>query len=100
MPKIYSEVGRGSTIKLYLPRHRGDAADEEPAAALSEAHEAEAGEVVVVVEDEPVVRSLIVEVLAELGYRALEAEDGPSGLALLEQLPRVDLLITASACRG
>jgi CheY-like chemotaxis protein len=50
--------------------------------------------VVLVVEDEPVVRGLIVEVLSELGYRALEAHDGPSGVALLGSTPRVDLLIT------
>jgi len=55
---------------------------------------AELPEVVVVVEDEAVVRGLIVEVLEELGYRALEAHDGPSGAALLESLQRVDLLIT------
>jgi CheY-like chemotaxis protein len=92
--KIYSEVGQGTTIKLYLPRYRGATVEEEPAPGLKDAHAAEAGEVVVVVEDEPVVRGLIVEVLIELGYRALEAHDGPSGMALLESTPRVDLLIT------
>jgi CheY-like chemotaxis protein len=61
---------------------------------LAEAPAAEHGEVIVVVEDEPVVRGLVVEVLGELGYRALEAHDGPSGVALLERTPRVDLLIT------
>jgi PAS domain S-box-containing protein len=92
--KIYSEVGQGTTIKLYLPRHRGEAAEEESAPELSEAHAAEAGETVVVIEDEPVVRGLIVEVLHELGYRALEASDGAAGLALVQATPRVDLLIT------
>ena len=46
------------------------------------------------VEDEPVVRSLILEVLADLGYRALEAVDGPSGLKILESKLRIDLLVT------
>ena len=45
-------------------------------------------------DDEAVVRDLIVEVLAELGYRALEAQDGPSGLKLLQSRERIDLLVT------
>ncbi len=92
--KIYSEVGRGTTVKLYLPRHRGATVEEETTPGLSEAPAAQEGEVVLVVEDEPVVRGLIVEVLTELGYHALEAHDGPSGVALLEASPRLDLLVT------
>jgi PAS domain S-box-containing protein len=92
--RIYSEQGRGTTIKLYLPRHHGEVEQEPAASGLTQEHEAQRGEVVVVIDDEPVVRGLIVEVLAELGYRALDAEDGPSGLALLESTPRVDLLVT------
>jgi PAS domain S-box-containing protein len=92
--KIYSEPGEGTTIKLYLPRHRGEALDEEVTSELVVARTAEDGEVVVVIEDEPVVRGLIVEVLAELGYKALEAADGLSGLELLRTAPRVDLLVT------
>ena len=49
---------------------------------------------VLVVEDEPVIRDLIVEVLEDLGYRALEAADGPSGLKILQSRKRIDLLIT------
>ncbi len=92
--KIYSEKGKGTTIKLFLPRHRGDAQEEESAPQLSIDHLAEAGETVLVVEDEPVVRGLIVEVLGELGYAAIEAEDGPSGLAILQSQQRIDLLVT------
>lgn len=92
--KIYSEIDRGTTIKLYLPRHDGQVEEEPEMGGLSEAHSTQDGEVVVVIDDEPVVRGLIVEVLGELGYQALEAEDGPSGLALLEATPRVDLLVT------
>jgi CheY-like chemotaxis protein len=92
--KIYSEPGEGTTIKLYLPRHRGEALDEEVTSELVVARTAEDGEVVVVIEDEPVVRGLIVEVLAELGYKALEAADGLSGLELVRTAPRVDLLVT------
>ncbi|MFD0463133.1 PAS domain S-box protein [Microvirga aerilata] len=92
--RIYSEVGRGTTVKIYLPPYHGEVADEAAATALNETHRAEIGETVLVVEDEPVVRSLILEVLADLGYRALEAVDGPSGLKVLESKQRIDLLVT------
>jgi CheY-like chemotaxis protein len=49
---------------------------------------------VLVVEDEPVIRDLIVEVLQDLGYRALEAPDGLSGLRILQSRKRIDLLVT------
>lgn len=92
--KIYSEEGNGTTFKLYLPRFRGTAEEEEPLPELSEKHLTHEGEVVVVVEDETLVRELIVEVLGELGYRVLQAADGTSGVQLLERLERVDLLVT------
>jgi PAS domain S-box-containing protein len=92
--KIYSEVGQGTTIKIYLPRYRGETDAEIEAATLAEAPRAESGETVLVVEDEPVVRSLIIEVLEDLGYRPLEAADGPEGLKLLQSRRRIDLLIT------
>ena len=93
--RIYSELGRGTAIKLYLPRHHGEA---EVADAVGngpdDAHRAEEGEVVLVVEDETAVRNLVVEVLQDLGYRAVEAADGPTGLSLLQSAMRVDLLVT------
>lgn len=92
--RIYSEVGRGTTVKLYLPRYRGEEDPEEPERILEELPKADAGEVVLVVEDEPVVRGLIVEVLSELGYRAIEANDGPKGVEILQSKRRIDLLIT------
>ncbi len=92
--RIYSEVGQGTTVKLYLPRYRGEDDVEEVAPSLKELPGADAGEVVLVVEDEPVVRGLIVEVLRELGYRAIEASDGPKGLEILQSRQRIDLLIT------
>ena len=91
--KIESVVGIGTTFILYLPRYGEDEASAlEPAA--TQGFEGSSGETVLVVEDEPVVRSLIVEVLEELGYRALEAADGLSGLEILESSKRIDLLIT------
>ena len=93
--RIYSEPGRGTTFKLYLPREREAAAENaDPEAAEARLPKADAGETVLVVEDEPTVRLLVTETLQELGYRALEAHDGPAGLALLQSSARVDLLVT------
>jgi CheY-like chemotaxis protein len=92
--KIYSELGKGTTVKLYLPRHRGAADAEEPLPQLVEARASSESEVVLVVEDESVVRELIVEVLNDLGYHALQAADGVTGLELLQTTRKIDLLVT------
>jgi PAS domain S-box-containing protein len=92
--KIYSELGKGTTVKLYLPRHRGRVEDDTPLPDLTAAHNSNAHETVMVVEDELVVRTLIVEVLNDLGYRSLEAADGPSGLEMLRSERLIDLLVT------
>jgi hypothetical protein len=90
---IDSRIGQGTTVRLYLPRHRGDSAA--PDASMAKAADyAATGETVLVVEDEPVVRGVILEMLAEQGYRMLEAVDGPSGLDMLRGRQRIDLLIT------
>lgn len=91
--RIYSEVGEGTTVKLYLPRHYGAADEPEPERADTESEKAQ-GEVVLVVEDEHAVRDLVVEVLRDLGYQALEAVDGPSGLRMLQSDMHIDLLVT------
>ena len=90
---IESEVGRGTTVNLYLPRHHGQAEDGDADETVA-APRPGSGESVLVVEDEAVVRTLIVEVLHDLGYRALEAADGPAGLRLLQSSERIDLLVT------
>ena len=91
--QIESEPGRGTTVHLCLPRFQGEA-DDETAADATRAALAESGETVLVIEDEPVVRGLVVEVLADLGYRAVEAVDGPQGLEIVQSAQRIDLLIT------
>ncbi|HEY0043978.1 MAG TPA: PAS domain S-box protein [Allosphingosinicella sp.] len=92
--RIYSEPGHGTTFKIYLPRHLGVADEtEDQAEALTEQH-AGSGEIVLVVEDEHSVRDLVVDVLRDLGYHALEAVDGPSGLALIQSGARIDLMVT------
>ncbi|RKH68543.1 PAS domain-containing hybrid sensor histidine kinase/response regulator [Corallococcus llansteffanensis] len=100
--QLYSQAGQGTTVKLYLPRYVGERKAEEAQepGGLTDAHVAEAGETVLVVEDEEVIRALIVEVLRELGYRALEAGDGTEGLRLLRSTPRLDLLVTDMGLPG
>jgi PAS domain S-box-containing protein len=91
--EIESAPGRGTTVRLCLPRFAGES-DDEAAGASDSAAPAEAGETVLVIEDEPVVRGLVVEVLADLGYRVIEAVDGPQGLEIVQSAQRIDLLIT------
>ncbi len=92
--RIHSEVGRGTTVCLYLPRHRGEAETAEAAPELADAPRAEAGQTVLVVDDEPTVRMLVTEVLEDLGYTAIEAADGAAGLKVLQSDVRIDLLVT------
>lgn len=91
--RIKSVVGEGTRMCLYLPRHAGplDTPDE-PAAPRD--NQAGHGETVLVIDDEPAIRMLVVEMLTDSGYRALEAEDGPGGLAILRSDAVIDLLIT------
>ncbi len=92
--RIYSEPGQGAMVCLYLPRHRGDAEAIEPVPELADALRSGRGETVLVVDDEPSVRMLVTEVLEELGYAAIEAADGASGLRVLRSDVRVDLLVS------
>jgi len=92
--RIVSEPGRGTTVTIYLPRYHGALPSEQASAASHEPARTERSETVLVVEDEPVVRNLVVEVLRELGYRAIEAPDGPSGLEIVRSSARIDLLVT------
>jgi PAS domain S-box-containing protein len=91
--RIYSELGQGTTMCLYLPRFSG-ALEEEGAEVVDAALEPSHGETVLVIDDEEPIRMLISDVLGEAGYRVLEAHDGPSGLKILQSETRVDLLIT------
>ena len=92
--KIYSEQGEGTTVKIYLPRLISDAEAIEaidPAQAIPGA----TGETILVVEDDDDVRAYTVEILRELGYRVLEAHDGPAALRLIDRTDvAIDLLFT------
>jgi nitrogen-specific signal transduction histidine kinase/ActR/RegA family two-component response regulator len=93
--KLYSEPGEGTTVRLYLPR----AAVEKPGAAVSVIPEpavpvTEGQALVLVVEDDVLVRRHVVAQLGSLGYRVLQAANGPEGLDLLRAHPDIDLLFT------
>ncbi|RYF93964.1 MAG: response regulator [Caulobacteraceae bacterium] len=90
--RIYSEVGKGTTMCLYLPRFHGKAEEVRRPETPTPGHGD--GETVLVIDDEPAIRALIVEVLQDSGYNAIEAADGPEGLKVLESDARIDLLVT------
>ena len=92
--RIYSEPGKGTMVCLYLPRYLGEAEEAECPADLASVGRVGTGETVLVVDDEPTVRMLVMEVLEELGYAAIEAGDGASGLRVLQSDARIDLLVT------
>ena len=92
--RIDSQVGRGTAVCLYLPRHDGESEPDVPVGPLAEAARALQGETVLVVDDEPSVRMLVAEVLEDLGYTAIEAADSVAGLKVLQSDVRIDLLVT------
>jgi CheY-like chemotaxis protein len=91
--RVYSELGEGTTMCLYLPRFAGvlEVSDGPEAVAVDASGR---GETVLVIDDEATIRMLMVEVVDELGYVTLEAADGPTGLKILQSDVRIDLLIT------
>ena len=91
--KIYSELGIGTTIKIYLPRVLAELPDAETEESSVIARGAST-ETILVVEDEDGVRSYGCETLLDLGYRVLEASHGKAGLTLLDRHPEVNLLFT------
>ena len=91
---IESEEGKGTAIQICLPRMKAEARDEEQAEAAV-APRGAGEETILLCEDDEDVRAYTVELLAELGYRVLEAADGPAALRLLDDpAARVDLLFT------
>ena len=91
--KLYSEVGQGTTVKIYLPRMSRQA-DEEPEAPFAAPPTGSKHEVVLVVEDDDDVRLFTTESLRELGFTVVQAHDAPSALKLLEIRPEVQLIFT------
>ncbi|WP_216839342.1 PAS domain S-box protein [Caulobacter sp. S45] len=91
--RIYSEVGQGASVRLYLPRHYGELEEVEHLTP-SKVEASGDGETVLVVDDEPMVRMLITELLDDAGYTTIEAGEGSEALRVLQTKARIDLLIT------
>jgi signal transduction histidine kinase len=92
--RIYSEVGKGTSMCLYLPRHYDDPNFNDTINFPEAGEPLGDGEVILVIDDEPSIRMLITDVLSDTGYSVLEASDGPGGLRVLQSAARIDLLIT------
>ncbi|WP_434573904.1 response regulator [Pseudomonas sp. Z3-8] len=90
---IDSEVDKGTTVNLYLPRFVGEEIHE-PAVATQQAPYAQDGETVLIVEDDAAVRVLVSAVLSELGYAFVEAGDANAAMPILQSNQRIDLLIS------
>ncbi len=91
--RLESVLGKGTTVRLFLPRYTEPAALPPPHAHHPDAR-TEARSTVLVVEDEAIIRALVVETLREQGHVVLEAADGPGGLQALQSVAHVDLLVT------
>jgi len=93
--RIFSRPGRGTTVRIYLPKYTGAPGAEDSAQSSLDQSPAGPGQAtVLVVDDEPAIRMLIVDVLEELGYSLLEAGDAAAGLAVLRSDQKIDLLIS------
>ena len=92
--RIDSELGHGTKVHVYLPRHVGGADPVEPPMNAAKPLRIGRGETVLVVDDEPTVRMVVTEVLNDLGYEAIEAKDGLEALKVLQSNERIDLLVT------
>jgi signal transduction histidine kinase/CheY-like chemotaxis protein len=90
--KIYSEAGDGTTVRVYLPRFRGQPSAAEVVAATPA--RGRSGECVLVVEDDDDVRAYVVETLQSSGYDVLEAGGAEGALRLIDERPDIQLLLT------
>jgi CheY-like chemotaxis protein len=101
--RIYSEVGEGTTVKLYLPRLVGAAQPAAPQGAviaLEPPRRALAGETIFLVEDDAGVRDYAIGSLEDLGYQVVAAESGDEALSILARTGRLDLLFTDVVLKG
>ena len=92
--KIYSEVGEGTTVKIYLPRYRGDGTSVPETTTLRGAPRAIGAQTILVVEDDDALREYTVERLTDLGYRVLAASGAAMALEILDRADKIDLLFT------
>ncbi|MHB8286648.1 MAG: response regulator, partial [Caulobacteraceae bacterium] len=92
--RVHTQVGQGTTVKLYLPRYDGDVPEDARHPGETAVAFAQDGETVLVVDDEATVRMLVTDVLSGLGYSVIEASDGVAGLKVLRSDAKIDLLVT------
>lgn len=92
--QIRSEPGNGTEVTLYLPAYNGMVSPAALTEPSKQAPQALQGETVLVVEDDPAVRLLVLDVLSMHGYRALKAADGNAAAKILQSSERIDLLIS------
>jgi signal transduction histidine kinase/CheY-like chemotaxis protein len=92
--RLLSQEGQGTTVRTYLPRYRGASDDEEEIDVCSGLPIATREFVILLVDDESAIRSLLVELLSDLGYKTIDTVDGQSGLHILESGTHIDLLLT------
>lgn len=92
--RIYSEVGQGTTMCLYLPRHYGKEADKPSLLSTRQTVRSQASHTILIVDDEPSIRMLVADALEDIGFNVLEAHDGPTGLGILQTDAKIDLLVT------
>ncbi len=92
--RIYSEVDKGTMVCIYLPRHSGDEHVDKMPSDVELPPSAQSNNTILVVDDEPLVRMVAVEILEQFGYDVLEAQDGQSALIMIAARPDIDLLVT------
>jgi len=92
--RIDSETGQGTQVSIFLPRYIGEASEATTGPTMTNTVPGEARGTILIVDDEPTVRLLLMDVLGDLGYTLIEAADSVSGLKVLQSDVNIDLLIT------
>jgi PAS domain S-box-containing protein len=98
--QLMSELGHGTTIRIFLPVHEQAPAPNRQSAPKDPASREKSSRTILVVEDDPRVRRVSIRRLKELGYSVLEAESGPAALQILEREPKIDLLFSDVVMAG
>ncbi|MGQ3032484.1 MAG: response regulator, partial [Ferrovibrionaceae bacterium] len=92
--KIYSEVGQGTTVKIYLPRLLGEVEDDEDVESAAATTVHPVSELILVVEDDDDVRAHSVDIMTEIGYRVVQAQNGAAALDINDHRDDIALLFT------
>ena len=92
--RIYSEIDQGTTICIYLPRHQGELEAADLLHQVEDTPRPDGLQTILLVDDEPLIRMVAAEALAELGYTVVEADDAASALKVLNSDRALNLLIT------